>query len=197
MAFEFAIVLTGSIATGKSTAAKFFETNGFTIIDADKIAHKILDEQHLEIKAHFGNDCVKEKKVNRKILGGIVFNDKKERLFLESLLHPLIFDEIKQLSHEEDMVKKPYFIDIPLFFEKEHYPIKRHLVVYTPKDKQIERLIKRDGYTVEDAMIRIDTQVNIEEKRKRATYVIDNSGDLHQLIHECQKVKEEILGDFR
>jgi dephospho-CoA kinase len=197
MAFEYAIVLTGSIATGKSTVAKFFETNGFTLIDADKIAHAILDAQHLEIKAHFGESCVDENKVNRKILGKIIFENKAERTFLESLLHPLIFEEIEHLAKKEDRNEKPYFVDIPLFFENERYPIRRHLVVYTPKEKQLNRLMERDGYTREEALMRIDTQIDIEEKRKRATYVVDNSGDLHELIHECQKVKEEILGDFK
>jgi len=197
MAFEYAIVLTGSIATGKSTVAKFFEANGFTVIDADKIAHRILEEQHLVIEKHFGSICISDGKVNRKVLGKIIFEDKNERDFLEALLHPLIFDEIKQLSQEEDRHKQPYFVDIPLFFENRRYPIVRHLVVYTPKKKQLERLIQRDGYNLEEARIRIDTQIDIEEKRKQATYVIDNGGDLHQLIHECEKVKEDILGDFK
>jgi len=197
MAFDYAIVLTGSIATGKSTVAKFFETNGFSIIDADKIAHKILDEQCLAIETHFGNTCIKDGKVNRKVLANIIFKDKDERTFLEDLLHPLIFDEIKHLSNREDVYKKPYFVDIPLFFENERYPIRRHLVVYTPKEQQLERLMQRDGYNEEEALMRIDTQIDIEEKRKHATYVIDNRGDLHQLIHECEKVKEEILGDFK
>ena len=197
MAFEYAIVLTGSIATGKSTVAKFFEANGFTLIDADKIAHHILDTQYLKIKSYFGEACVEANKVNRKILGKIVFEDKEKRVFLESLLHPLIFDEIEQLAQKEDKQKKPYLVDIPLFFENERYPIQRHLVVYTPKEKQINRLMQRDGYTIEEALMRIDIQIDIEVKRKRATYVIDNSGDLHALIHECQKVKEEILGDFK
>ncbi len=197
MVFEYAIVLTGSIATGKSTVAKFFETKGFRIIDADKIAHKVLDDQYLAIQTHFGKNSVKGEKVNRKVLGDIIFKDKNERAFLEALLHPLIFDEIEYLAKKEDANKTPYFVDIPLFFENKRYPISRHLVVYTPKKKQLKRLMKRDGYTVEDALMRIDTQIDIEEKRKRATYVIDNSGDLHQLMHECEKVKEEILGDFK
>lgn len=197
MSFNYAIVLTGSIATGKSTVAKFFDANGFSIIDADKIAHKILDEQHLVIQAHFGEDCVEEGKVKRKVLGKIIFENKEERTFLETLLHPLIFNEIEELARQEDSYKKPYFVDIPLFFEKERYPIQKHLVVYTPKEQQLKRLMQRDGYSVEDALMRMDSQIDIEEKCKRASYVIDNSGNLHQLIHECEKVKEEILGDFK
>ena len=197
MVFEYAIVLTGSIATGKSTVAKYFEANGFTIIDADNIGHQILNEQHLLVKEYFGSPCVEQGKVNRKVLGQIVFGDKDKRAFLEALLHPLIFDEIERLAREEDTYKKPYLVDIPLFFENERYDIMKHLVVYTPQTKQLARLMQRDGSTKEDAQVRIDSQIDIEEKRKRATYVIDNSGNLHQLLHECEKVKDEILGDFK
>ena len=197
MVFEYAIVLTGSIATGKSTVAKYFEANGFTIIDADNIGHQILNEQHLLVKEYFGSACVEQGKVNRKVLGQIVFGDKDKRAFLEALLHPLIFDEIERLAREEDTYKKPYLVDIPLFFENERYDIMKHLVVYTPQTKQLARLMQRDGSTKEDAQVRIDSQIDIEEKRKRATYVIDNSGNLHQLLHECEKVKDEILGDFK
>ncbi len=197
MGFDYAVALTGSIATGKSTVAKFFNVNGFKIIDADKIAHGILDEQHEVIENYFGKACVKEGRVDRKVLGKIIFSDTKKRESLEKVLHPLIFEEIKNLSFQEDRYKRPYFVDIPLFFEHNRYPIKRVLVVYTPKQKQIERLMQRGGYSKKEALMRIETQIDIEYKRKHARYVIDNSKDLHHLIHECQKAKEEILGDFR
>ena len=195
MAFKYAIVLTGSIATGKSSVAARFVSWGFHIIDADKIAHRILDEQHQAIAAMFGNELVKEGKVDRKALGASVFADSTKREKLEALLHPLIYDEIERLSEQQDQFKKPYFIDIPLFFENERYPIKRSLVVYTTEAQQLERLMQRDGYSEEEAHRRINTQIPVEEKRKRATYVIDNSGTLTQLEKECERVKEEILND--
>jgi len=195
MAFKYAIALTGSIATGKSSVAAWLAAQGFHIIDADKVAHRILDEQHQAIAAMFGSALVKEGKVDRKALGAIVFSDSAKREKLEALLHPLIYDEIERLSEKQDQFKKPYFIDIPLFFENERYPIKRSLVVYTPKEQQLERLIQRDGYSEEEAHKRINAQLPVEEKRKRATYVIDNSGTLTQLEKECERVKEEILND--
>jgi dephospho-CoA kinase len=195
MAFQYAIVLTGSIATGKSSTVKLLEASGFHIIDADKIAHKILDEQHEAIAEKFGETLVHEGKVDRKALGAIVFSDKSKRKELEALLHPLIYDEIERLSIEQDRLKKPYFIDIPLFFENKRYPIERSLVVYTTEEQQLERLMQREGYTKEEALNRIHSQIPIEEKRKLATYVIDNSGTLTQLEKECERVKEEILHD--
>jgi len=195
MAFKYAIVLTGSIATGKSSTVKLLEASGFHIIDADKIAHKILDEQHEAIAQKFGETLVHEGKVDRKALGAIVFSDKTKRKELEALLHPLIYDEIERLSIEQDRLGKPYFIDIPLFFENKRYPIEKSLVVYTTEEQQLERLMQREGYTKEEALNRIHSQIPVEEKRKLATYVIDNSGTLTQLEKECERVKEEILHD--
>ncbi len=195
MAFQYAIVLTGSIATGKSSTVKLLEASGFHIIDADKIAHKILDEQHEAIAQKFGETLVHEGKVDRKALGAIVFSDTTKRKELEALLHPLIYDEIERLSIEQDRLGKPYFIDIPLFFENKRYPIEKSLVVYTTEEQQLERLMQREGYTKEEALNRIHSQIPVEEKRKLATYVIDNSGTLTQLEKECERVKEEILHD--
>ena len=195
MAFEHAIALTGSISTGKSTTVKLLEAAGFHIIDADTIAHQILDEQHQAIAQMFGESFVKDGKVERKALGALVFSDKEKRKALEALLHPLIYEEIKCLSIKEDAWGKPYFIDIPLFFETSRYPIAKSLVIYATQEQQLERLIEREGYTKEEALKRIQSQIPVEEKRKLATYVIDNSGTLTQLGQECERVKKEILND--
>jgi len=195
MAFKYAIALTGSIATGKSSTVKLLEDAGFHIIDADQIAHQILDEQHQSIADLFGETLVSEGKVDRKALGAIVFADSNKRKALEALLHPLIYKEIERLSVEQDKWGKPYFIDIPLFFEGGRYPIEKSLVVYTTEEQQLERLMHREGYTKEEALNRIQTQIPVEEKRKLASYVIDNSGTLTQLEKECERVKEEILND--
>ena len=195
MAFKYAIALTGSIATGKSSTVKLLKDAGFHIIDADQIAHQILDEEHQSIADLFGETLVSEGKVDRKALGAIVFSDSNKRKALESLLHPLIYKEIERLSVEQDKLGKPYFIDIPLFFEGGRYPIEKSLVIYTTEEQQLDRLMHREGYTKEETMNRIQTQIPVEEKRKLASYVIDNSGTLTQLEKECERVKEEILND--
>jgi dephospho-CoA kinase len=197
MAFKYAIVLTGSIATGKSSTAKIFHSFGFTVIDADTIAHTVLNEQYVQIAELFGDEVRDGAKINRKVLGEIVFSDKDKRTQLESFLHPLIYEEIERRSTLEDKLKKPYLIDIPLFFETNRYPIEKSLVVYTPKEIQLKRLMQRDGYNEEDALSRIATQIDIEQKKQEATYVIDNSKDLAYLNYECARVKNEILGDFK
>ena len=118
MAFKYAIVLTGGIATGKSSVAKIFAEHGFEIIDADKIAHKVLDEQHEKIIQVFGDEFVKDGKVQRKALGAVVFADNEKRKQLEALLHPLIYREIEEAAETLDRFGEPYLVDIPLFLRR-------------------------------------------------------------------------------
>lgn len=196
MAFKYAVVLTGSIATGKSTVSKIFSSFGYTIIDADSIAHTILDAQSEKIAQMFGEALLKEGKIDRKALGAIVFGDTQKRKALEAHLHPLIFLEIERLSDNEDRLAKPYLIDIPLFFEGKRYPIEHTLVVYTTAEQQLKRLMMRNGYSQKEALARIATQIPVEEKRKYATYVIDNSTTLTHLKEACMRVDKEIRKDF-
>jgi dephospho-CoA kinase len=196
MAFEYAIALTGGIATGKSTVAKIFREFGFTIIDADKIAHCMLDSNYKKIAELFGSKYIVDFRVDRKALGKLIFSDKKAKKILEELLHPLIYKEIERLSKKEDIKKRTYLVDIPLFFETNRYPIQKSIVVYIPAQKQLERLIIRDNCTKEEAKQRIDSQLDIESKKSKATYLIDNSQDLKSLQEECDRVKEQIVNDF-
>lgn len=195
MAFEYAIVLTGSIGTGKSTAAGLLSSFGFDIIDADKVAHQMLNAHAEEVADMFGSELLIEGVIDRKSLGSIVFADSGKRKALENLLHPLIYDEIAQRAVALDQKKKPYLVDIPLFFEGGRYPIEKSIVVYATNEQQLERLMARNGYTQEEAQSRIDTQIPIEDKCKKATYIIDNSGTLTQLEAECVRVTKEIMDD--
>ena len=97
-----------------------------------------------------------------------------------------------QESIKQDRFKFPYLIDIPLFFENGAYDIKNSVVVYTPFDIQLERFMKRNAYSKEESLRRISSQMDIEEKKKRATWVIDNSGDLKHLQNECEKFVQKI-----
>jgi dephospho-CoA kinase len=194
--FKYAIALTGGIATGKSTVSKIFIDEGFTVIDADTIAHQVLNEAATEIAGLFGNEVLHEKGVDRKVLGAIVFNDSEKRKTLESLLHPLIYKEILRLSKIEDEKKKPYLIDIPLFFETARYNTYKVIVVYAEQEQQIERALKRDKLSIEEVKHRIAAQLPIEEKRDKASYLIDNSGDEAQLLQESMRIIKQIKKDF-
>ncbi len=195
MAFTYAIALTGGIATGKSTASKMLVDLGFFLIDADVVAHKMLDEQAFNVAKIFGDSILKDGKIDRKTLGSIVFSQASKREELEALLHPLIYDEIARLSCVQDELAKPYLIDIPLFFETNRYPIEKSIVVYAPKTLQQTRLMARNTLSEDEAKNRIDTQMDIEKKVKLASYVIDNSATLQDLEKECKRIKKEILND--
>ena len=191
--FKNAIALTGGISTGKSTVCNLFKLHGFLTIDADKIAHKLLDENSHKIATMFGEQYVENGKVLRKELGKIIFSNEENKLKLEALLHPLIKEEIIKESKVFEEQNKPYFVDIPLFFEKMHYPISKSLVIYTPKNLQIERLMKRDNIGEEEAKLKISNQMDIEEKRKLANMVIDNSQNLKHLQNEVERIIGEII----
>jgi dephospho-CoA kinase len=192
MAFEYAIALTGGIATGKSTVASLLGLNGLRIIDADTIAHRILDENSIWVAEHFGAEFLNNSKVNRPLLGKKIFADPEAKKELENFLHPKIRASIEEQSEKQDRLKYPYLIDIPLFFETSSYPIKNSVVVYTPKTLQLERFMKRNGFSEEESLRRIESQMDIEEKKKRATWVIDNSSNLKHLQNECEQFVEAI-----
>jgi dephospho-CoA kinase len=196
-AFKYATALTGSIATGKSSVLKIFIKWGFSFIDADRTAHMVLQREKREIAKIFGLEYIVDNRVDRKALGELIFANSKEKKKLENLLHPLIYREIESQSRILDSLKKPYLIDIPLFFETNHYPIEKSIVVYTPREIQLNRLMQRDDLSKKEALQRIDSQLDIEIKKDRASYLINNSEDLNSLQEECAKVKQKILSDFR
>ena len=173
-----AIILTGSIATGKSTVASLLKLYGYTIISADEIAHKLLKEYYSEIKDMFGV-------IDRKELGEIVFNNENKRKKLENFLHPKIKEYILKESKKLEEYDIPYFLDIPLYFETGNYnEFKNVVVVYTPKEIQIQRLMNRNKISLNEAQKLVNLQKDIEEKKEKATYVIDNSKDLKHLQKE-------------
>ena len=192
MAFEYAIALTGGIATGKSTVSSLLKLHGIRVIDADEIAHKLLDQNKDFVAKNFGKEFVTSKGVDRSSLGKLIFSNKDKKKELEYFLHPKIKEEIEKESIRQDRFKFPYLIDIPLFFENKNYPIKDSVVVYTPPKIQLQRFIKRNGYELDEAQKRINSQLPIDEKKKLATWVIDNSKDLKHLQNEVENFVEII-----
>jgi dephospho-CoA kinase len=190
--YEYAIALTGGIATGKSTVASLMKLHGIAVIDADEIAHELLDIHHTEIARMFGEQYVRNGKVLRTELGKIIFTDEAKKKELEAFIHPLIREEIERRAAVYDSREFPYLIDIPLFFENGAYDIKDSVVVYTPPEVQLERYMKRNGLSEEEAKIRINSQMSIDEKKVRATWIIDNSYKLKHLQAECEAFVDRI-----
>lgn len=198
MDFNNAIAITGGIASGKSTVCNLLKLYGYSIIDTDSIAHNALESSREAIIKAFGDEILESPlKINRKKLGEIVFKDKAKLALLESILHPQIRKEVTLQAQRLESQKILYFIDIPLFFELEArgdgYEIPRVLLVYTPAETQLQRIQKRDNLSVESAALRLSNQMDIELKRQRSTFIIENTSDIKSL----QKQVEEFLKSLR
>lgn len=193
--FPNAYVITGSIASGKSTVVNLLKERGFSVIDADVIAHEQLEICKGEIVREFGEQILDEAgKIDRKKLGAIVFSEPKKLKNLEQILHPKIKAEILSKASQFEGLGQVYFVDIPLFFEKkERYAeFKNVAVIYAPKDLLLSRLMSRNGLNLENAKARIELQMDIEQKRKMAKFVIDNSNDRENLQLELEKFLRQI-----
>lgn len=195
MKFKNAIVITGGIATGKSLVYDILKSKNFKIIDADEISHQILDTLADEISKIFGNEFIKDGKVDRKKLGNLVFSDKSKLKTLESLLHPKIKNKILEKAEILEKEKKLYFVDIPLYFEsKNYFEFDKVLLIYAPKNMTLKRLMKRNSLTENEALVRINSQMQIEKKRNLTNFIIDNSSNLDNLnsqIDEFLKTLKE------
>ena len=187
MEFSNAFVITGSIATGKSSVCTILKEKGYDIIDADKIAHKLLDENANDISMMFGDSYVIDGKVDRKALGGLIFSDKLSRQKLEGLLHPKIKDEILRQAKELDVLGKVFFIDIPLYFETKNYDFENVVLVYATRGLQCQRLMLRDDLDTKAAQNKIELQIDIEQKKEMSKFIIDNSFGYDNLICEIDK----------
>jgi len=189
-------VITGGIGTGKSTVCKRLRDFGVAVLDADVLAHELLQEHHREVAAIFGETCVEDGVVNRAKLGAVVFTDSQARKSLEALLHPKVHAGLMEAFLTCKAQKKPCVLDIPLYYETQSvYEGFDVAVVYAPKRLQLERLCARNNWDEATALLRIEAQLDSEQKRQWADYVIDNSQDLAHLEKEiaafCRWLKEE------
>ncbi len=186
MKFKNAIVLTGGIGTGKSTVSSFLKMFGYKVIDADELSKQIFENKKNTIKKIFGTD-------DRKELRKIVFNNKEKLKILEDLILPDVKKEVLELAKKYEKDNVPYFVDLPLFFEKQNYDeFDKVLLVYAPKELQIQRVMKRDNVSKEDALSIINNQIDIEKKKELADFIIDNSKDLKHLQREIENFLSKI-----
>ncbi len=192
MSFKNAIALTGGIASGKSSVCSLLQMYGFKIIDADKVAHQVLDKNIDKISNIFGQHYIIDGKVDRKKLGFLIFANKNERLKLEAFMHPLIKEEIQKQASFCESKGVPYIVDIPLFFENQNYDIKEVALVYCTKEQQLQRLVNREGLSEKEANERINSQMKIDDKKPLASFTIDNRKNLGHLQNEVENFVEYI-----
>ncbi len=193
--------LTGGIASGKSTVCGFFQAAGAHILDADMMARQVVmpgEPAWYAIIDHFGKSILNpDGSLDRAGLGEIVFGDKKQRTVLEGIIHPRVRQAMIAATARLSKAEPGGLIiqDVPLLLETgmhRNQGLDEIIVVYLPEVTQIERLIKRDGINREQALSRIRVQMPMEEKRKLATIVIDNSGSLDQTRDQVRQIHRRL-----
>lgn len=194
------IGLTGGIATGKSSVARFFVEKGVPVVDADQIARDVvLPGSHAltRIVEHFGTEVLTEDgELDRKCLGAMIFSNPDKRRILESILHPEIrclaekrIAEAASAGHKRLIYVAPLLIEAGAIER-----VDTVWVVTVSPGIQLERLMRRDGITLEQAQKIVESQLPLSEKERYGSVVIDNSGTEKQTLQILEVVWSKETG---
>ena len=193
------IGLTGSIATGKSTVTNMLKELGAFVIDCDKTARDVVapgTQGLAKIEAAFGKDAVAaDGSMDRVYIGDLVFRNPEMKKRLENILFPLIFEALDEelLRLERAGATPVVFLDMPLLYEVKYDSyVDEVWLVYVPFEVQLSRLMKRNGYTKEEALLRIHSQISVDKKKSLAQQVIDNSGTLEDTKEQVRSLWERL-----
>ena len=189
--------LTGGIGSGKSTAVKIFNELGIDSIDADDVAKNIIDSNKNARKLfieEFGDKYIlKNHKINRDLLREDIFNDKSKIKKLESIIHPIVREEIFEFIQKSESIYT--IIDVPLIFETKSEDFYNKIVVVDcDTNTQILRASQRDNKTEESILKIIGNQATREERFSIADYVINNDSSYGNLKKEVIKTHQLLLG---
>ena len=189
------IGITGGIASGKSNVCRILKSEGYLVIDADEIYTKLSLPGGLcyqAVLAAFGSDYInKDGTIAKKKLGQLIFHHEAARLKLNAVTHPLIQAEItRQIALTDEPI---VFVDIPLLYEAGFTALcDRVIVVYLDRERQIKRLMERDHIDRDYALVKIGSQMDLNEKKALADYVIDSSGSFEQTQQQVKKLIKQI-----
>lgn len=191
------IGITGSIASGKSTVTNYLRKQGFQVIDADAVVHELQAKggKLYDVLVDFYGEKIlaPNGEIDRQAFSEQFFSDKTVRAEVSTLQNTIIRQEL--LARRDDLLQKHevVFMDIPLLFELDYQSqLDQVWLVYLDPAQQLERLMKRNNYTEEQAKKRIAAQLSLEEKKKLADQVIDNGGELSATYEQLDDLLEEI-----
>lgn len=190
--------LTGGIASGKSTVAKILQSLGAAIVNADDLAHEVVEPGHeawKEIVASFGADILQsDQTLDRQKLRALIFNQPEARKRLESIIHPRVRALAEERIRQYAAAGYPVVIyEVPLLFEGNLQEWLRPVIlVACGVETQTARLQKRDHLTAADAEKHIAAQMSLKDKRRLADYVIENNGSLEDLERQTRQILEEL-----
>jgi dephospho-CoA kinase len=193
------IGLTGGVGSGKSTVAAILCELGAEVVDADEASHAVYEPGtpgFAAVVRDFGQDYVRDGRIDRKALGELVFKHPEARRRLNTIVHPLVREWMAQRTVEAvERGAEVIVQDVPLLFEnklEELFPTT--VLVWVPREVQVERLVNGRGFTPERAREVIAAQMPIDEKRSRATHVIDNSGTRESTRAQVERLWEALTG---
>jgi dephospho-CoA kinase len=191
--------LTGGIASGKSTVARFLEALGAKVIDADGVGHELLQPSnpvHNKVVSHFGQEILKPNgEIDRGRLGSIVFSDPQRLSELTSIMHPSLIARIEEIAKElgSQHPRAVILVDAALIYEAGVADrFIKILVAWCRPEQQTERLMAKTGLSREEALRRVASQIPAEEKRRRADYVIDCSRSLEETRAQVEALYPEL-----
>jgi len=189
------IGITGGIASGKSTVTNFLRQKGFEVVDADALVHQLQKpggRLYQILVEHFGEKVLLEDgELNRPLLASLIFNNSDEREWSKQTQGKIIREELGSLRDKLAQTEDVFFMDIPLLFEQDYASwFDETWLVYVNRDVQLERLMNRDQLSQESAKTRLASQWPLEEKKKFATYLLDNNGSRDQLLSQVVTLLE-------
>ena len=189
--------LTGGIGSGKSVVGHFFTELGIDVIDADHVSKNILDENESAKKLfveHFGDKFIdKNNNIDRALLRDEIFKDENKKEALESIIHPLVREEIFNFIKNSQSIYK--IVMVPLIYETNSQDFyDKILVVECSEENQINRASKRDNKTNDDIMNIIKNQATSEQRKSIADEVINNDSSLNELKNQVIKIHQKFLG---
>ena len=191
--------LTGGIASGKSTVLNLFRQNKFIVYDADYVAREVVKLGTIglaQITEQFGSGVLlADGTLNRKKLSSIVFSDQTQLEKLNQITRPLIKKEILQTVSDVKKSTQPdiSIFEIPLLFEGNYQNYFDGVIsLYVQPQIRLHRLMQRNGISKKVALEQINSQMSMDEKKRRADFVIDNSGDMNHLQNEFDKLVSQL-----
>ncbi len=190
--------LTGQTGAGKTTVCKVFEENGFSIINADIIARKVMEKGMpclCEICEFFGKDILLDDgSLNRQKLSKLVFTDKKKLELLNSVTYPYITSEIlKTIRHYSKKGSKLILLDAPTLFESRADDFCELIISVIAKEAiRLSRIINRDKLTEDAALNRMSSQYQEDFFRQNSDFIIKNNGDMKNLFDVAKEVSDKI-----
>ncbi|MFS9186492.1 dephospho-CoA kinase [uncultured Streptococcus sp.] len=189
------IGITGGIASGKSTVTNFLRQKGFEVVDADALVHQLQKpggRLYQILVEHFGEKVLLEDgELNRPLLASLIFSNSEEREWSKETQGKIIRDELRALRDKFSETEELFFMDIPLLFEQDYASwFDETWLVYVRLDTQLDRLMNRDQLSKESAETRLASQWPLEEKKKFATYILDNNGSRTRLLSQVVTLLE-------